>query len=209
MLVLIIPIFWFLHLLYVRNTLYLVIFYFRRNKSLQGTNENLDTTPKKSCFKGEESVFSSGSSAYFSSSLTDDIENSPKSDLEDLDAVRYSSFENSEFDMNAESPPKNMPSELPKKRWLREAVQDQSLWDSSQDLAYPINWGEEAYTETNEAQKANTFVPKIINENLKRPSVLVCVQGGKSKEISNDEIQGAMALVELKNGSTCNFNYRI
>ncbi|KAJ8951953.1 hypothetical protein NQ318_013623 [Aromia moschata] len=50
--------------------------------------------------------------------------------------------------------------------------------------------------------RRTAFVPKVINENQKRPSVLVCVQGGKSKEISSDEIQGAMALVELKNGPT-------
>ncbi|KAJ8945644.1 hypothetical protein NQ314_009179 [Rhamnusium bicolor] len=98
------------------------------------------------------------------------------------------------------------------REWLQNwdrAVQDQSLWDSTNDLACPINWGEDVFNETNESERNAAFVPKIINENQKRPSVLVCVQGGKSKEISNDEIQGAMALVELKNGSTCNFNYRI
>ncbi|KAJ8984487.1 hypothetical protein NQ317_006147 [Molorchus minor] len=183
-----------------------------RNKSLPTTNENLDMTPKKSMFKREESVFSSGSSAYFSgcsqTSLTDDIENSPKSDLEDLETSTYSNSGGSEFEMQTETSPKCLPSELPKKRWLREAVQDQSLWDSTHDLASPINWGEEVYNETNDIEK-NSFVPKVINENQKRPSVLVCIQGGKSKEISSDEIQGAMALVELKNGPTCNFNYRI
>ncbi|KAJ8951954.1 hypothetical protein NQ318_013624 [Aromia moschata] len=59
--------------------------------------KNLDSTPKKSMFKREESVFSSGSSAYFSgcsqTSLTDDIENSPKSDLEDLETSTCSNSE--------------------------------------------------------------------------------------------------------------------
>ncbi|XP_018565028.1 pair-rule protein odd-paired [Anoplophora glabripennis] len=184
----------------------------RRNKP-SSSNENLDTTPKKSMFKREESVFSSGSSAYFSScsqtSLTDDIENSPKSELEDLETSICSNSGSSESEMQSETSPKSLPSELPKKRWLREAVQDQSLWDATNDLACPINWGEDVFGEVNDSEKNTAFVPKIINENQKRPSVLVCVQGGKSKEISSDEIQGAMALVELKNGSTCNFNYRI
>ncbi|VEN62439.1 unnamed protein product, partial [Callosobruchus maculatus] len=177
-----------------------------RRKKSSSSNENLDTTPKRSIFKREESVFSSGSSAYFSGcsqhSLADDIENSPKSDLEDLDSSTYSSLESPEFDVQSK------PSELPKKRWLREAVQDPSLWESTNDLACPINWGEEVFGE-NSAEAKDTLVPNVIHENLKRPSVLVCVQGGKSKEISSEEIQGAMALVELKNGATCNFNYRI
>nr|CAH7726328.1 unnamed protein product [Callosobruchus chinensis] len=177
-----------------------------RRKKSSSSNENLDTTPKRSIFKREESVFSSGSSAYFSGcsqhSLVDDIENSSKSDLEDLDSSTYSSLESPEFDVQSK------PSELPKKRWLREAVQDPSLWESTNDLACPINWGEEVFGE-NTAEAKDTLVPNVIHENLKRPSVLVCVQGGKSKEISSEEIQGAMALVELKNGATCNFNYRI
>lgn len=86
-------------------------------------------------------------------------------------------------------------------------------------MASPINWGEDGYTEEPS--------PVEVAENQKRPSVLVCVQGGKlvpkshlpllyfagilgkSKEISNDEIQGAMALVEMKNGLNCNYSYRI
>lgn len=180
----------------------------RRNKSLPKSNENLDTTPKKSIlFKREESVFSSGSSAYYSGCSqagTDDIENSPKSDFEDLEPSICINSGGSENEMSAESPqPK--PSELPKKRWLREAAQDQRLWDSTTDLASPINWGEETYSEETMSEVAVETDGQI----QKRPSVLVCVQGGKSKEISSDEIQGAMALVELKNGLNCNYNYRI
>ncbi|KAG5880806.1 hypothetical protein JTB14_030824 [Gonioctena quinquepunctata] len=177
----------------------------RRNKSSPESNENLDTTPKKSIFKADESLFSSGSSEYFSTcsktSLTD-IENSPKSDL-DYPVTPNFCTGGSDFENN-ETSPKNTPSELPKKRWLREAVQDQSLWDSTNDLACPINWGEESFTETAEDKK-QIYVPKVTTENQTRPSVLVCLHGGKSKEISNDEIQGAMALVELKNG----INYRV
>ncbi|XP_060515830.1 pair-rule protein odd-paired-like [Cylas formicarius] len=178
----------------------------RRNKSSVKSNENLDTTPKKSIvFKREESVFSSGSSAYYSScsQISTDLESSPKSELDDLETSICSNSGSSESDVMAESPPPK-PSELPKKRWLREAVQDQRLWDSTNDLASPINWGEDSYTDP-EVNKTSDCSA----ENQKRPSVLVCVQGGRSKEISSDEIQGAMALVELKNGLSCNFNYRI
>ncbi|XP_057658621.1 zinc finger protein 76-like [Diorhabda carinulata] len=168
----------------------------RRNKS-SSSNENLDTTPKKSIFKLNDSVYSSASSSYFShcskSSLLDDIENSPKSDLE-YDISNFNSS-NSDFDMQ-EASPKSTPSELPKKRWLREAVQNQTRWESTNDLASPINWGDEPCTETEKKEQC---------EKQNRPSVLVCVQGGKSKEISSEEIQGAMALVELKNS----INYRV
>ncbi|CAG9816458.1 unnamed protein product [Phaedon cochleariae] len=159
----------------------------RRNKTSQSSDENLDTTPKKSMFNRDDSLLdpAATSPAY---------DKSPKSDPEDhLDpSSRSPRGQPCEFDS-----PRGPPSELPKKRWLREAVQDRSLWDSTNDLACPINWGEEG-AEAKEEKKG-------VCENQTRPSVLVCVQGGKSKEISSDEIQGAMALVELKNG----VNYRV
>lgn len=152
---------------------------------------------------------SSGSSAYFSNcssaNLTDDNENSPQSDAS-----------NTSYDL---TPLRNSSSlKFPKKRWLREAVQDQHIWDNGNDLAHPLNWGEELCSNGElERGKGNGEVqiavcleeqplplvkPKEENdENQKRPSVLVCVQGGKRKEISSDEIQGAMALVELKNAN--------
>lgn len=163
-------------------------------------------------YKRDE-LFSSGSSSYYSScsqsslnaSLNDDIENSPTSE------DNCSNSGGSEFDMlhNGGNSPKNAYIELPKKRWLREAVQDQSLWDATNDLARPINWSEDImYNDDIErTTNNNDFINNIENQN--RPSVLVCVQGGKSKEISSDEIQGAMALVELKNASQSNKHYRI
>lgn len=84
--------------------------------------------------------------------------------------------------------------ELPKKRWLREAVQDQQRWDMSQDLARPINWGED--------------VNIIEYENQKRPTVLMKVQeDGEKKQVSRADIQIAMALVELKNGKPFEFGF--
>ncbi|XP_030756557.1 pair-rule protein odd-paired-like [Sitophilus oryzae] len=183
--------------------------YDRKNKNFLKSNENLDTTPKKSIvFKNEDSVFSSGSSAYYSGcSQTglDDMENSPKSELEDLETSTCSNSGGSENEMCAESP-QTKPSELPKKRWLREATQDQRLWDSSTDLASPLNWGDDSCNDGEENKMSDVNDTENKNQQ-QRPSVLVCVQGGKSKEISSDEIQGAMALVELKNG--LNYSYRI
>lgn len=84
--------------------------------------------------------------------------------------------------------------ELPKKRWLREAVQDQQRWDMNQDLAKPINWGED--------------VNIIEYENQKRPTVLMKVQeDGEKKQVSRADIQIAMALVELKNGKPFEFGF--
>ncbi|KAF5294842.1 hypothetical protein FQA39_LY00326 [Lamprigera yunnana] len=82
--------------------------------------------------------------------------------------------------------------ELPKKRWLREAVQDQQRWDSTQELARPLNW-----------EEANL----VEYENQKRPTVLMRVQDrGSTTEVSRADMQTAIALVELKNGGP--FNYR-
>lgn len=84
--------------------------------------------------------------------------------------------------------------ELPKKRWLREAVQDQQRWDMNQDLAKPINWGED--------------VNIIEFENKKRPTVLMKVQeDGEKKQVTRADIQIAMALVELKNGKPFKFEF--
>ncbi|CAG9855380.1 unnamed protein product [Phyllotreta striolata] len=169
----------------------------RRSRSLDATSdENLDTTPKKSMFN--ESGYSSNSSPYYSScSKAEDIENSPKSELDYFESASFNNSNSSEFDAHGISP-KSTPSELPKKRWLREAVQNQTQWDSTNDLARPINWGDENCPESE--KKADSTPQKQT-----RPTVLVCIQGGKSKEISSEEIQGAMALVELKNS----VNYRI
>ncbi|XP_018326997.1 metal regulatory transcription factor 1-like [Agrilus planipennis] len=82
------------------------------------------------------------------------------------------------------------PVELPKKRWLREAVQDQRRWDS-QELAKPLNWEDMNIVEY---------------ENQRRPTVLMRVQDcGEKKEISRADMQTAIALVELKNGGPINY----
>ncbi|CAH0562316.1 unnamed protein product [Brassicogethes aeneus] len=182
--------------------------YERKNKS---SAENLDTTPKKS-FKREETAFSSGSSAYFSG-CSADIENSPQSEAN-----------TSEYEIANDLTPLRSSSSVkfPKKRWLSEAVLDQHIWDSNNVLAHPLNWSEEVFSNGNDFEGSKNNSPESVevqaqplplikpktteNENQKRPSVLVCVQGGKRKEISSEEIQGAMALVELKNA---NFNYRV
>lgn len=93
--------------------------------------------------------------------------------------------------------------------WLQ-AVQDQKLFDSSQDLAKPINWGDEAQTCDGTRIKVEPD-EESQTENQKRPTVLVCVQGNNKKQISSDDMQGAIALVELKNGqkSCVNYNYRL
>lgn len=84
--------------------------------------------------------------------------------------------------------------ELPKKRWLREAVQDQQRWDSNQELASPINWGDE--------------VSVVEYENQRRPTVLMRVQeDGEGKQVSRADIQLAMALVEFKNGKPYEFQF--
>lgn len=82
---------------------------------------------------------------------------------------------------------KSIMDSVPKKRWLREAVMEQQRWDSNQDLAQPINWGEE-----------NNL---IAFENQKRPTVLVRVEQNEIKKISKSDIQIAMALVELRNAN--------
>lgn len=50
--------------------------------------------------------------------------------------------------------------EQPKKRWLREACRDQSLWQDKLDLAKPLQWD-------------NNDCETVINANHFRPSVLV------------------------------------
>lgn len=77
--------------------------------------------------------------------------------------------------------------EIPKKRWLQK-------WDSTQDLAQPINWSEDR--------------PNIVEaENKKRPTVLVRIENGQEKEVSKSDMQVAMALVELGNSQPSNYNY--
>ncbi|XP_022900798.1 zinc finger protein 367-like [Onthophagus taurus] len=85
-------------------------------------------------------------------------------------------------------------SEIPKKRWRQQ-------WDLTQeDLAQPLNWSEEGTTSVVEV------------ENQKRPTVLVRndkfeTNGGGKKQVSRCDMQVAMALVELSNVETNNYNY--
>lgn len=82
--------------------------------------------------------------------------------------------------------------QIPKKRWLREAVLDQQKWESTQDLAQPLNWGDDTRS--------------VECENQKRPSVLVRADKSDRKDISKTDLQLAMALVELRH-STKYYNY--
>lgn len=177
----------------------------------------MDTTPKKSRFKGDEPVFlNTSSSGYYSNcSQNVSIESSPKSEMDDNISVNSENFESGT--PNASSPCTSVHSfevaKGPKKRWLQ-AVQDEQLLDSSQDLAKPINWADDPPNSDVDVKKepVNLVSEVQSREDQKRPTVLVCVQGGKSAQITNDDMQGAMALVELKNGqnkSCVNFNYRL
>lgn len=108
--------------------------------------------------------------------------------------------------------------ELPKKRWLREAIKkgDLSLEDhenNHEELALPLNW-DEPVDSTENSTPSDLSCPAenlVIMENQNRPSVLVCLHDGKKKAMTNDEIQTAIALVELKNSGNCysKCNYRV
>lgn len=78
--------------------------------------------------------------------------------------------------------------EIPKKRWLREALDQQK---SDDVLAKPIKWDNEKNL--------------VEHENQKRPTVLVCVGEAEKKEITKADIQTAMALVELSNSTKYSF----
>jgi hypothetical protein len=192
---------------------------YRRNNKRSSNLDSLETTPKKSRFKREEPPsYNSPNSTYILPS--DGMENSPKSELDDNISVNSENFENGQGVSSPRTSLHNFElSKGPKKRWLQ-AVQDQQLLDSSQDLARPINWGEDGPSSDGDEVKiepvtlADEYVavePQVAAENQKRPTVLVCVQGGKSKQITSDDMQGAIALVELKNGqkSCVNYNYRL
>lgn len=74
---------------------------FRRAKSSAKSNENMNTTPRKSIqfCKSEESLHSSGSSAYYSyCNSNDDIENSPKSEFDEFETSICSMSGGSEID---------------------------------------------------------------------------------------------------------------
>lgn len=88
---------------------------------------------------------------------------------------------------NDTSPATSKENEIPKKRWLREAVLDQQKWESTQDLAQPLNWGDDTRT--------------VECENQKRPSVLVRAEKSERKDISKTDLQLAMALVELRHST--------
>lgn len=95
---------------------------------------------------------------------------------------------------NSSDKPTHDPLELPKKRWLREAFQEQQRWDSNQELARPLNWNED--------------VNIVEIENQRRPTVLMKVQeDGDKTQVSRADIQIAMALVELKNGKPLEFGF--
>ncbi|XP_044256951.1 pair-rule protein odd-paired-like [Tribolium madens] len=192
----------------------------KRNNKRPSSLDSLETTPKKSRIKREVSSSYKNISESTYSLSNDGIENSPKSEIDDNISVNSENFENGH---DLVSPPRSSLHNFelpkgPKKRWLQ-AVQDQKMFDSTQELARPINWGEDGPSSDGDEVKIEPITlaeyganePKIVMENQKRPTVLVCVQGGKSKQITSDDMQGAIALVELKNGqkSCVNYNYRL
>ncbi|KAK4872059.1 hypothetical protein RN001_016183 [Aquatica leii] len=171
------------------------------NEENENINMYVKRLPRKLSVMDSESSHSSSkaSSQEYSSFMADDnvsdfevfssIEshNSPSSSSQ-LSEIKLSDINT--FERN-QKPGTTENIELPKKRWLREAVQDQQKWDSSQELARPLNWDE---------------VNLVEYENQKRPTVLMRVQDrGTTKEVSRADIQTAIALVELKNGGPINY----
>jgi hypothetical protein len=82
--------------------------------------------------------------------------------------------------------------EQPKKRWLREACQDQSLWGEKQELAQPLLWNEKDEADCSSVDSLS--YPMIVsldgankNENMLRPTVLMLACKETSSGVSSDE----------------------
>jgi len=85
--------------------------------------------------------------------------------------------------------------EQPKKRWLREACQDQSLWGEKQELAQPLQWNDKDEAECSSLDSVSyalltpvTVLSGSTNKdaNLTRPTVLMLAY----KEVSEESSQG-------------------
>lgn len=106
----------------------------------------------------------------------------------------------------------SMRQEQPKKRWLREACQDQSLWGDSNELAQPIKWSDREEFYDSPTYTELSPVGKNTDANLLRPTVLMLAVKGPgtvsddrysiwqapvSPKDDNLKWMGAMALMQL------------
>jgi len=89
--------------------------------------------------------------------------------------------------------------EQPKKRWLREACQDQSLWGEKQELAQPLQWNDKDEVECNSLESVSytvltpVDVPSSLSEkdaNLTRPTVLMLAYKEADSEVSEEYCPG-------------------
>lgn len=192
-------------------------------------SRELQTTPKRQRTKLEfnnENTYSL--SNWFRNSSEDsnsnETENTPPSpDMLSTASGEYlNKLENDKDSATSGSCSTERVFELPKKRWLREATKVLNESDSEdqggqEKLALPINWDDQAENiqlgpdMENNSQSSCSSDNLVMLKNQNRPSVLVCMHDGQKKTITNDEIQSAIALVELKNSgdSYSKCNYRI
>jgi hypothetical protein len=135
-------------------------------KSWQHSNNDLVADVKESLTIHEVSDTDSN---YFGSVCTTDIWKSKK-----LDAYRQ---------------------EQPKKRWLREACQDQSLWGEKQELAQPLQWNDKDEVDCGSSDSVSytlltsVDVPSGSNEkdaNLTRPTVLMLAYKEEDSEVPEE-----------------------
>ncbi|KAK9890172.1 hypothetical protein WA026_008976 [Henosepilachna vigintioctopunctata] len=189
----------------------------RVKRCSSGSSGELDTTPKRTRVRSLSEKSSSMTLAWLSSnenSNQTDVENTPPpSEVEFATTI----VDSENFNAKDEADSCRDDKELPKKRWLREAIKnsDTALKDqeNQEELAQPLNWDEPIEsTESNHTTEQSCQAENlVIMENQNRPSVLVCLHDGKKKTMTNDEIQTAIALVELKNSGNCysKCNYRV
>jgi hypothetical protein len=89
--------------------------------------------------------------------------------------------------------------EQPKKRWLREACQDQSLWGEKQELAQPLQWNDKdevdcsslesvSYALLTPVDVASNLTEK--DANLTRPTVLMLAYKEADSEVSEEYCPG-------------------
>ncbi|PSN52055.1 hypothetical protein C0J52_04546 [Blattella germanica] len=85
--------------------------------------------------------------------------------------------------------------EQPKKRWLREACQDQSLWGEKQELAKPLQWSDKDEVDGNSVDSGFVLLDPAglatdeteKDANMTRPTVLMLACKDLNSEGSSDE----------------------
>ncbi|XP_044764827.1 gastrula zinc finger protein xFG20-1-like [Coccinella septempunctata] len=189
----------------------------RIKRCSSGSSGELETTPKRPRSRTYSEKSPSLSLHWLSSNENSnhtDIENTPPPSEVDFPTLAVDAEDNLSAKEEADSSRDDK--ELPKKRWLREATKKGDLLDldkNHEELAQPLNWDEPiGSTENNHNSELSCPAENlVIMENRNRPSVLVCLHDGKKKAMTNDEIQTAIALVELKNSgnSYSKCNYRV